>query len=462
MMQLYSLLENWRIFPSVSSMLSVYASFSTFLMLFRNVYRELVPKALESFLISKLCFLFSRNNSSPSYATFIIDDAWDGLDRNKLIDASRLYLSAKVGRDNKVIRVGKFRGQKNVTAALVEGEKIVDVFQGIQITWKFINQEKGDDAAAANRLKDNNSSRKGQFEIVFEEQYKEKVFQEYLNHILETCKVLTEGDKVLKLFTRSRVGWNSIDFRHPATFDALAMDPELKKSIIDDLDRFLARKDFYRKIGKAWKRGYLLYGPPGTGKSSLIASMANYLKFDVYDLELGGIFSDSDLRRVMLDINRKSITVIEDIDCNSGVRKRSMSSRPEDKCDDEAAYAKQFSLSGLLNCIDGLWSSSGEERIIVFTTNRKEVLDPALLRPGRMDMHIHMSYCTAEGFRVLAANYLGIKEHGLFEEIDGLIERVEVTPACVAEELLQSNEAEVALAQLINLLNRKKKEKEEL
>ncbi|WCJ24995.1 P-loop containing nucleoside triphosphate hydrolases superfamily protein [Euphorbia peplus] len=460
MQQAYSFLENSTMFPSISSMLSLYASFSTFFMLFRNLYRELVPKKLESFLISKLRVLFSRKNSS-SYATFIIDDSWDGLDRNKLIDASRLYLSAKVGRGNKVIRVGKFRGQKNVTAALVEGHKIVDVFQGIEITWKFGKKEKTDDGLSRGKRENDerSSSDKGYFEIVFQEEYKKKVLKYYLNHILETYKKLTEGDKVLKLFTRTRSCWNSIDFRHPATFDSLAMDHELKKSIIDDLDRFLGRKDFYRKIGKAWKRGYLLYGPPGTGKSSLIAAMANYLKFDVYDLELGSIFSDSDLRKAMLDIKRKSITVIEDIDCNTGIQKRSKPPLPC-KSDDEPTYAKeqQFSLSGLLNCIDGLWSSSGEERIIVFTTNHKEVLDPALLRPGRMDMHIHMSYCTVEGFRVLTSNYLGIKDHPLFDEIDGLI-RDEVTPASVAEELLKSDEAEVALSQLINLLNGMKKER---
>ncbi|KAI3849094.1 hypothetical protein MKW98_029019, partial [Papaver atlanticum] len=54
-----------------------------------------------------------------------------------------------------------------------------------------------------------------------------------------------------------------------------------------------------------------------------------------------------------------------------------------------------MTISGLLNLIDGLWSSCGDERIIIFTTNHKE--KPSLLRPGRMDMHIHMSYCTPKG-----------------------------------------------------------------
>lgn len=75
-------------------------------------------------------------------------------------------------------------------------------------------------------------------------------------------------------------------------------------------------------------------------------------------------------------------------------------------------------LSGLLNFIDGLWSSCGNERIIIFTTNHKEKLDPALLRPGRMDVHIYMGYCTTAGFRKLATTYLGIKDDKLFGSID--------------------------------------------
>ena len=92
----------------------------------------------------------------------------------------------------------------------------------------------------------------------------------------------------------------------------------MKKSIIDDIDRFIRRKEFYKKVGKAWKRGYMLYGPPGTGKSSLIAAIANYLKFSVYDLQLGSIEEDSILRNLMLSITNKSILVIEDIVCASG------------------------------------------------------------------------------------------------------------------------------------------------
>ncbi|KAF3504449.1 hypothetical protein F2Q69_00044642 [Brassica cretica] len=81
----------------------------------------------------------------------------------------------------------------------------------------------------------------------------------------------------------------------------MAMEDELKRDVIADLDKFIRRKDFYKRVGKAWKRGYLLCGPPGTGKSSLVAAMANYLKFD---LQLASVMRDSDLRRLLLRCSR--------------------------------------------------------------------------------------------------------------------------------------------------------------
>lgn len=74
----------------------------------------------------------------------------------------------------------------------------------------------------------------------------------------------------------------------------------------------------------------------------------------------------------------------------------------------------------------------GDERIIVFTTNFKERLDPALIRPGRMDVHIHMSYCTPSGFNILASNYLGLDNHFKFGKIQELLTAVNVTPAEIA------------------------------
>ena len=117
-----------------------------------------------------------------------------------------------------------------------------------------------------------------------------------------------------------------------------------------------------------------------------------------------------------------------------------------------------MTLSGLLNFIDGLWSSCGDERIIIFTTNHKDRLDPALLRPGRMDMHIYMGHCTFQGFKTLASNYLGLNDttmpHRLYTNIERLMDGEVITPAQVAEELMKSDDADVALEGLVNVLEK--------
>lgn len=292
------------------------------------------------------------------------------------------------------------------------------------------------------------------FEMSFHRRHKEKAIASYLPHILAEAKKIKDQDRTLKIYMNEGESWFAIDLHHPSTFTTLAMDRKMKRAVMDDLERFVRRKEYYRRIGKAWKRGYLLYGPPGTGKSSLIAAMANYLKFDVYDLELTEVNWNSTLRRLLIGMTNRSILVIEDIDCSLDLQQRA--DEAQDAGTKSNPSEDKVTLSGLLNFVDGLWSTSGEERIIIFTTNYKERLDPALLRPGRMDMHIHMGYCCPESFRILASNYHSITDHDTYPEIEALITEVMVTPAEVAEVLMRNEDTDVALEGLIQFLNGKK------
>jgi len=176
----------------------------------------------------------------------------------------------------------------------------------------------------------------------------------------------------------------------------------------------------------------------------------------------------------------KSMLVIEDIDCcfDDAAASRKAVKAPElvddlgmdpdytsDSSDDNWAQqpgvaptkTKGITLSGLLNFIDGLWSTCGEERIIVFTTNYKDRLDPALLRPGRMDMHVYMGYCGWEAFKTLARNYFLVDDHKMFPEIKELLSAVEATPAEVSEMLLRSEDVDVALRILAEFLREKRR-----
>lgn len=438
---------------SASSWFEIYAAFSTLMMLLRTAINDLIPHQVRSFIISKLGAFFSHwgHNNQVSLQ---IDQYWDG-STNKLFQAAKEYLPTRITHTYRSLKVGKLSKEKTVLVAVDKGQEVVDEFEDIKLTWKLVENIKTD--RRSKEIEENS------FVLSFDEKHREKVMKKYISHVLSTYQAMKAEQRTLKIHSMSCKHWKQSDLTHPASFDTLALDPEQKKGIIDDLDRFLRRKELYKKVGKPWKRGYLLYGPPGTGKSSLIAAMANYLKFDVYDLELSSVYSNSDLMRAMRDTSNQSIIVIEDIDCNKEVLVRSPTEKVSDSDSDSdhppvkvMSMTRGFTLSGLLNYMDGLWSSCGEERIIIFTTNHRDKIDPALLRPGRMDMHIHLSFLRAKAFRILAYNYLGIEgHHPLFEQIDELLEKVEVTPAVVAEHLLRSEDPDVALEGLLNFLKEK-------
>ncbi|GLJ13181.1 hypothetical protein SUGI_0207010 [Cryptomeria japonica] len=174
----------------------------------------------------------------------------------------------------------------------------------------------------------------------------ERVFKSYLRHIVEHASEIRRKKRDSLLYTNSKGGidsrgqpWDSVPFKHPSTFDSLALDPIRKSEIIADLDAFAKGKQFYQNTGRAWKRGYSLHGRPGTE------------------------VRNAELRKLLIKTTNKAITVIEDIDCSLNLSDRAKkpsrvegkSESPIDKSDDNS---NAITLSGLLNFTDGLWKEN--------------------------------------------------------------------------------------------------------
>ena len=371
------------------------------------------------------------------------------------------------------------RDRKSLTLSLDDNEEITDEFLGVKLWW-----------TSKRRLPTSstftfypNSDEKRYYRLSFHRRHRDLITSMYLSHVIKEGKGIEVRNRQRKLYTNGssenwysekRTKWTHVLFEHPATFDTLAMDPKKKKDIINDLVKFQKGKEYYNKIGKAWKRGYLLYGPPGTGKSTMISAMSNFLDYDVYDLELTAVKDNTELRKLLIDTSNKSIIVIEDIDCSLDLTgQREEKKKKKDDEDEEKDQVRKkaeemenvqkskVTLSGLLNFIDGIWSACGGERVIVFTTNHVDKLDPALIRRGRMDKHIELSYCCFESFKVLARNYLDVESHELFPEVERLLGETDMTPADVAENLMPKSDEEDAETCLKNLVEALEKAKED-
>uniref|UniRef100_A0A251S1S0 Putative ATPase, AAA-type, core n=1 Tax=Helianthus annuus TaxID=4232 RepID=A0A251S1S0_HELAN len=417
-------------------------------MVARTILIDYCPPEVRDYLYSGLRDFLDKFSTDM---TMVIEEFF-GFGQNEHFTAAQTYLLACISSNLQCVKIGKNHGDTNTTMSLETSKSFTDTFKGVKMKWFLASKKTPMTRVYYNEDDSGSSSRsdQGSFELTFHRKHKDMVLKEYLPFIMNVARAVKQEEKTVKLSTVDMSRWKSVNFDHPATFDTLAIEPDVKAMVKNDLDMFLESRDFYRKIGKAWKRGYLLYGPPGTGKSSMIAAIANYLKFDVYDLELTAVQSNSELRRLLLATANRSLLVVEDIDCSIELHDRAE--------EGSVSNRHKVTLSGFLNFIDGLWSSCGDQRIIVFTTNHKEKLDPALLRPGRMDVHINMSYCTVSGFRLMASNYLGVSNHDAFEKIEHLIGgSLEITPAEVGEQLLRFRDPDVALGGLLQYMDLKKK-----
>eukprot|EP01018_Ginkgo_biloba_P011857 Gb_27548 [translate_table: standard] len=434
------------------------ASLMATVMFIRAILQQFLPKEFTDYvkgLLSKAAGFIS------SYISIIIEE-YDEMEVSEVYESVQMYLGNKSSSGVKRMKLKKPKNRKEFTFSMDKNQQIIDEYQGIKVWWVLRSTERKSKTFSGYSV----SHEQQYYKFTFHKRDKQKVFEVYIPHIMAEAKALELKTHHRKIYTNKGLRmWTPVIFDHPATFDTLALEPEQKQDIIEDLQKFKIRENYYKKVGKAWKRGYLLYGPPGTGKSSMIAAIANLLDYDIYDLELTEVKSNTQLRKLLITTTNKSIIVIEDIDCSLDLsdRKKKAKKKKEEKAGDAPGKSEneeeesRVTLSGVLNFTDGLWSCCGSERLIIFTTNHIDRLDPALLRSGRMDKHIHLSFCTFPAFKVLACNYLGIQHHSLFEDIQVLMSEAHITPADVTEELMiRSDNPTSALENLIQVLHKTK------
>lgn len=215
-----------------------------------------------------------------------------------------------------------------------------------------------------------------------------------------------EGKTVV--YSARGMEWTPLgDPRKKRPLDSVVLDEGVKESIVGDVHDFLSKQQWYVDRGIPYRRGYLLYGPPGSGKSSFIQALAGELDFSVAMINLSEMgMTDDKLAYLLTKLPKRSLLLLEDADAAFANRRQR---------DADGYSGASVTFSGLLNALDGV--AAGEERIGFLTTNHVDRLDPALIRPGRVDMAVRIGGATRyQAARMWDRFYGDVDESGTARE----------------------------------------------
>ena len=285
------------------------------------------------------------------------------------------------------------------------------------------------------------------------EKYVENVCENYLQRLKEKRNKkrfiysLKEVDSKENILT-----WHEQEFTTNKNFNNMFF--KNKEDILRQIDFFVNNKDWYKNEGNPYCLGVGLSGLPGTGKTSFMKALAKYLDRHIIVIPLNKVKTENDFFDAYFDEkynqnNSEKITfkdkiiVFEDIDCMSDIvlKRQEKNKKKENNetvfskdmlngklnelsdtnndndsnynSDTNVSYKKNnlenivldktgninllkktddFTLSFLLNTLDGIFETDG--RVLVITSNHYNKLDPALIRPGRIDISIKMDKLT--------------------------------------------------------------------
>ncbi|KAE8747280.1 hypothetical protein FOCC_FOCC005924 [Frankliniella occidentalis] len=248
--------------------------------------------------------------------------------------------------------------------------------------------------------------------------------------ILEDARKMALKKEEGKLVMYTAMGSEWRPFGHPRRrrpITSVVLDNGVADRIQSDVQEFISNPSWYTERGIPYRRGYLLYGPPGCGKSSFITALASELDLSICVLNLSErSLTDDRLNHLLAVAPQQTIILLEDIDAAFISRTES------DKV--AAAYEglNRVTLSGLLNCLDGV--ASTEARIVFMTTNHLERLDPALIRPGRVDLKEFIGHCSPNQLKTMFLRFYS--GQGMEEKAELFVEAIvkagkQVSPAQV-------------------------------
>ncbi len=233
----------------------------------------------------------------------------------------------------------------------------------------------------------------------------ERILSEICTEILKRIPKMPE--KTLSIHTPRRntsdYRWGLLCTRIHRDIDTIYIDQKVKDMLIEQLKRFFVSGDVYDRYGVTYKRIHLFHGPPGGGKTSTVLALASMFGRNIAKLTITPDLNSQHLETLFQTVPTNSFVLLEDVDALFVEREGNAS----------------IDFSTMLNCMDGIATTRG--LVMFMTTNHIMKLDPAFMRPGRVDCCVEFKLAGREelhqALKLLGKQYE--REHEEFLNTDG-------------------------------------------
>lgn len=403
---------------------------------FQNLYYSNIDD-IKSFFYKKNTIIIEGSNCSIT-TSYNFQNSISSAYSNRF-KAVWNYIITNIDKNNTIYRIkethSNFQSSENSSANKIKTNDIFMVYQNTHFNIDeniFVKTE-----TKKEESKDNNSNTKTDkiiiyiysyiYSLNYLKNYIDNITNNYLSSIKENRlnkRFIYFLDKVNHNENESELKcWREDIFESPRTFNNIFFDG--KNNLISKIDFFLNNRNWYYEKGIPYSLGIGLYGPPGTGKTSFIKALANYTGRHLSVISFKLIKTKSQLEQFFFentynDANEKNsitfdkkIIVFEDIDCigdiildrlkknNSKIEKKSNSLKITDVIESiceinnntssivSIPKEEPITLDDILNLWDGIRETPG--RILIISSNHYNKLDPALIRPGRIDITHELS-----------------------------------------------------------------------
>lgn len=212
--------------------------------------------------------------------------------------------------------------------------------------------------------------------------------QRLLRNLITEAAASVERSDQTRIYFPGWHSWRLLTVQDKRPLSSVFLSLKNRKALTAHLDWFQGARDWYRQHGVPYRTGIFLHGPPGTGKTSLVRAICADYDLGLYTMDLINS-NDQELKEMVCQLGPRSLFLLEDIDTASAAWKRNSAK--------EGDGADKLTLGGVLNAIDGVAESEG--RVLVMTANHRDILDQALLRPGRVDLQLELGPMTQETFQ---------------------------------------------------------------